>query len=375
MYENDTTQEINLLDMVSAVLKKWRLLICVTLAALVAGGVFGFVMAVFSNNAYGTKAEFFVSSDASNGYILSLMKSDTYAEWLLMDENNLPEEYKGTEIYEEAKQVQDRIFDLEENLIDEAEDALFHYEYELSQLSKKVSDAQSEYSEVLALLEMYKKADGEALKQGDADATKNHFEILQQYEEEFEIKKAVKEEAKAAYNAKLAEQQADKNKLNMLNEELSNLKQKRTKLFEKIHVKYVANPDNAEKIEKLKEYITCGFTEETADVEKLASKAVIYISIAVPYNEEYAEDILKRVAEKTEDFVEINESSAECEYLNSFTTTERIEVYPYLTTPIKYGIVAAIAALAVTCVIIAVMPVFKTRKEETVEQLPEKTEE
>lgn len=377
MYENGNTCEISLLDMFSAIIKKWKALVAIALIALIIGGAAGVVSTAISNRNYGARSEFFISSNENNSYIVSLLKSDRYAEWLLMDENNLPAEYKGTEIYEEAKAIQERIALLKDELIDEAEDALFPYEYKLSQLSKKLSDAQTAYNEALTLLEMYKQADGEALKEADAAAIKNHFDVLKKYEEDFAIKSAAKDEAKKAYNDMLAEQQQMKNKLDVLNEELSNLKRDRKKIFDDIHEMYLSNPENAEKVANIKKYIVCEYADKDSKTpEKLASNAVVYITVSVPADEEYASELVEKVAAKTEDFVKTSlTSSPSCEYLNSFVTSGRMQNKSLISTTVLYGAVAAIAAVGIYCVVIVVMLVVKAqKKQDEIDVLPENTE-
>jgi len=89
MYENENTQEITLLDIVTSLLKKWKAIICVTLAGLLIGSALGLTLTLLGNRFYGARTEFFVSSTATNNYILSMLKSDSYAEALLMDENGI----------------------------------------------------------------------------------------------------------------------------------------------------------------------------------------------------------------------------------------------------------------------------------------------
>ena len=156
MYEKENTQEITLLDMANSLVKKWKLIVWVTLAALVLGAVVGLAMALIGNRNYGTRVEFFISSDKSNSYILSMVKSDSYAEALLMDENGLPGDFKGTQEYKDAKALLDREEELED-LIKEKEDELDPFDFKLSKLSRESTEVQAAYNEAVALLEMYKK--------------------------------------------------------------------------------------------------------------------------------------------------------------------------------------------------------------------------
>ena len=76
---------------------KIKLIAIITLAALVLGAAGGAALAIISNATYGTQAEFYIYSESANGYILSLLRSDSFAERLLLDENGLPSNKKGSQ--------------------------------------------------------------------------------------------------------------------------------------------------------------------------------------------------------------------------------------------------------------------------------------
>ena len=103
MVENQMPQnEITILDLFKIVLKKIKLIAWITLIALLLGAATGAALAIISNATYGTQAEFYIYSEESNSYILSLLRSDSFAERLLLDENGLPADKQGTNMYNEA---------------------------------------------------------------------------------------------------------------------------------------------------------------------------------------------------------------------------------------------------------------------------------
>ena len=352
--EKENTQEITLLDMMNSLIKKWKLIVWVTLAALVLGAVAGFALALVANRDYGTRVEFFISSDKSNSYILSVLKSDKYAEALLMDENGLPADFSSTEAYAKAKELLDEEKLLEEKL-EEKEEALEPFEIEISILSRESTEAQTAYTEALSLLEMYKKADGQSLEKADAAAIKNHFDTLKRYEEEVDEARAVKEQKRAKYNEKVSEKQELEKLIKEIEKDLVALKKNKNKVLAELHAMFIGVEANAKKVEDVKKYVTCGFVDSKATEEQLANSAVVYVDIAVPSDEAAAKELLAHVSGKTADFVVNNVDTKEaptCTNLSAFATVEKIEVYGPVMNTVKFGAIAAIGALVIMCVVI-----------------------
>ena len=375
--EKENAQEITLLDMVNSLIKKWKIIVWVTLAALILGAVAGLGMALIANRNYGTRVEFFVSSDKANNQLLSVLKSDKYAEALLMDENGLPGEFKNTEEYAAAKALLEQEESLEK-LLEEQEEALEPYEIEISILSRESTEAQTAYNEALSLLEMYKKADGQALEKADAEALKNHFATLKRYENEVEEARTTKEQKRNKYNEKVSEKQELEKAIKELTKEIANLQKEKDKALGVLHDMYIGVEGNAKKVEDVKKRITCGFVDSKATEEQLASSAVVYVDIAVPSDEAAANELLKQVSDKTVDFVIDSVNTKEeptCTNLSAFATVEKIEVYGPIMNTVKFGAIAAVAAFALMCVAVIAIDVFKPKKtEENVNALPESAE-
>lgn len=376
MYESENVQEITLLDIVTSLLKKWKSIICVTLAGLLIGSALGLTLTLLGNRFYGARTEFFVSSTATNSYILSMLKSDSYAEALLMDENGLPAEYAGTDLYNEAKAAREKVVELKKQ-IKEAEESLEPMEFEISKLSKAYSESQTAYNEALALLEMYKKADGEALSAAGPEAIANHYAVLATYEKDLTNRRSAKETARAAYNAALEKKQSVEQSVLVLNRELKDVVKEQDELFTKMHRQFMAVPENSEKIEKIKKYVSVGFVDETsAETEKTASNAVIYVDIAVPSDPEAATFLLENVSYKTLNFIEnnIDDEEASFKYLTSFASADKIEVYEPVKTVLQYAIIFAVGAAVVYCFVFVVAVMIKPPKKAE-EKLPESVEE
>jgi tetratricopeptide (TPR) repeat protein len=361
---------------VTSLLKKWKAILCIILVGLLVGSAAGLTITLLGNRFYGARTEFFVSSTATNNYILSMLKSDSYAEALLMDENGLPAEYAGTDLYNEAKAAREKVAEIKKQ-IKEAEESLEPMEFDISKLSKAYSESQTAYNEALALLEMYKKADGQALAAAGADAIANHYAVLKVYEQELNTRKANKETARAAYNSALEQKQTVEQSVLTLTRELEEATKAQNEILATVHRQFMAVPENSEKIEKIKKYVSVGFVDETsADTDKSASNAVIYVDIAVPSDPEAAKFLLDNVSDKTLKFIEsnIDDEKASLKYLTSFASADKIEVYEPVKTVVQYAAILAVGAAAVYCFCFVVAVMVKPPKK-TEEKLPETVEE
>ena len=123
--EEIVQNEISLMDIMKMLVKKIKLLLCVTLIAVVVGAALGGVL-TFNKKYYGTKARFYLSAKASDTQILDLLESGSFAETLLLNEYNLPVTVYGTQeeynvAVEKSKAVQaaeKTVADLEESISD-----------------------------------------------------------------------------------------------------------------------------------------------------------------------------------------------------------------------------------------------------------------
>ena len=162
MNENNVYQEIDFFDMISALLKKAKLIICLTLVLALVGGGLGVFRAILANNSYGTNAEFYVYSDKGNNHILSLIKSDSFAENLLLDEYGLPDAYKDTDEYKQAYEATLKVVAAREEL-ELLQDAVEEYPIKVNEAQRKASEAKTIYDEIYNMLSMYKASDASVL--------------------------------------------------------------------------------------------------------------------------------------------------------------------------------------------------------------------
>ena len=352
MNQNDNVKEISLLDMLIVLGRKWKMLLCLTLVALLVGGGVGLTTAILSNQSYGATAEFYIYSDKANKYILSLIQSDSFAEALLMDENGLPAEYKGTDIYKDAVKAKEAVEQIEEQL-KEKEKELLEFEIPLSNLNKAMTDAQTTYTEIYNHLSMmYSSANAE-----------NYKEQIDSYEDKLLKAKEEKDEAKTAYNEKFFERQDVEQEIKALTEQLEDADKAKDQTYDKVFSKYrTSAKDSSEKVAKVKNAVAYRY----AEASDVSSQAVLYAEIAVPKDEALAKLILEKISEKLPAFIEDNMSEeVTCEYISSFSSVEKLEVSNPVKSAVLYGAVSALLVLFVASCVVVCIYIYKTDKQKS----------
>ena len=104
-------REVTVVDVFFAIKKRIKLIAFVTLLAIILGAAGGVALTLLSNANYGTTAEFRIKSAENNELILSLLKSDRFAEKLLLDKLHEDDDYvsslskKDKEKYETYKDL------------------------------------------------------------------------------------------------------------------------------------------------------------------------------------------------------------------------------------------------------------------------------
>ncbi len=348
MNEKENVREISILDVLPALGKKWKMILCITLAALIVAGAAGAGLALLTNRSFGTVADFHVNSDGSNKYILSLVKSDRFAEAILMDENGLPAEFKGTDIYNEAFEAGKKIEDLEKELEDKQKE-LKAFDAPLTNLNKALTLAKTKYTETQELMRMLVESTGSA----------DYKEQIEEYRAALKEAEASKDKAQKDYDDKALEKQEVELYILELNYEMEDTLEIREEALEAVMNKYRQIKENASKIEKIKKCVTYEYAEE----ENSDKQALLHVSISVPKDKEFAAFLLERISVKLPSFVEDNiESNATCEYISTFNTVDKLIASNPIIQAVKFGGIAAAVALVATCGIIVIVTVFTLEK-------------
>ena len=361
---NNNYKEISFFDLCKVLLKKAKLIICITLALLIAGGACGAVLAVLANDSYGTRAEFYIYSDKANNYILSLIQSDSFAEALLLDENGLPAEDKDTEAYAKALAAKKAIEEKELE-IEELEEQLADYPLELTRKQKKLSEAQSKYDDIYKLLNMYKQTD---LQYMEDEAKAAHVAQIEAFERSLVDARTNKEAAQDDYNTTYDASKDIEKLIADTKKDIEKLEKEADEAARGLLDAFRQRGNNAGNIQRIKESVTY----ELAEGEDNASQALLCVNIAVKKDEAFAKLLLSQISKRLPDFVEeetLESQAASCEYISTFSTVGRIEEKGIFSEALKIGLIAAAAGFAVTvCVVLIADSFCKAKKEEETEE-------
>lgn len=370
MVENQTTQkEFTVLDLFKMILKKTKLIAWITLLALVLGAAGGVAMALISNATYGARADFYVYSAESNSYILSLLRSDSFAERLLLDENGLPEDKKGTKAYEAAKEAKDAL-DAKLEEIKQLEQDVKLYPAKVAKAQRKLSDAKTNYDTWYNQWNTYMSVQDSKLL-ADLVDVETAQETIEKLEKALDDSKKEYAEATAAYDEIANKSLAADEKLLISKNELPELRDAKNDAYNKALSEFRNDSQNIETMQSIRKAIT--FEYVNSDKEKATeSKAQLYVHISVKFDREFAQELLSKITEILPDFVEesvVAEGDAretECVFLSVFGTVDSVDYKNPIKQAIMFGVVAAIAAMVVACFVIIVGNMLKASEPATI---------
>jgi len=364
------TREISVLDVFKSLKKKLRLVAIITLIALILGAAGGAAITILSNATYGTEAQFYIYSEESNSYILSLLRSDRFAERLLLDSNGLPASDVGSDAYNAVLELQKQVDEKEDEIIKKQED-LNKYPDELSTALKASQDAQSRYNEAFEQLALYQ----------DPKAENTSNAIVPILQEKLNNAEKARNEAETKYSELLADNQAKKRELESLEKDLDSLKDKTEKKRDEALAGFRANKDNLLEIEKIKKSVTFNYASDANDKES-ESKALLKVNIAVKFDKAFAEKLLTGINTNLPSFVEDSvtakegERETECVFISVFGAADSVNYQNPVINAVKYALIAAVAAFALTAFGVVIADIFfKAPKEETKDSTLEQTQQ
>ena len=349
---HDQHNELDLLDLLKILLAKIKLIVCVALIAAILGGAFGFAFTLIGNHDFGTKIEFYITPNAPDSQILHLLSSERFAEKLMLDENGLPAGYSGAE-YDAALAAK-----LESKAADaayaEAKRASKMAPRELAAIQKTYEEKQKAYDDVYNLLSVYQSASDEIAKQPD------HIEKIKKYEAAVEEAKAEKVIAEKAYYVASQKALEVTNNLEAAKEAATNARKIADDLAEEILKAWREQSQNKKKISKINESLKYNYIADASskNADDAANRQFLIVSISVEKDEELANMLLDSLCDKLPAYVEENTSTddsieeTECILISTAAEIEDLGKNSLVKEVIKYALIATIATLAVTCILV-----------------------
>lgn len=355
----DTTREdVSLVDVLKLFRGKLKILVCVMLITAILGSVAG-VFITESDIVYGAEIIFYLDPhEETSKDLLPLLRSDAFAEKLLLDENGLPPEDEcDPDQYSAALAAVEAEKAARETKIGLSKQ-ITAYPYEFAKIEEKYNSLRSECTRLSDLLKTYKSA------QDGIGNTPEHKAQMEEYER-------LHAEAEAAMLKYKAEQYdpAMETKLQLEQDyftakrDYTEARKTAAELVEKLVCVWREKEDVRALIATIEQSVTYQYTTEvqsSADAQSIETPNVSFlvISVSVPQDKELAEKIVTLVKERTPEFVEkeierlTGAAEASCTLTSTFAEAKEISGTSLVKNVILFGLIGMIGGLVVTSAVI-----------------------
>ena len=350
-YKND---ELDLLDIIKILLSKAKLLICITLLAAIIGGALGGAITLLGIREYGTQVEFYITPNSPDSNVLHLLASERFAEKLLLDENGLPENRSGAE-YEAALAAKHEA-DAAAKALTEAKKLSKEAPRVLAIAQKNYEEKQKAYEDVYNLLNIYKSATSDKIAEDP-----EHVQKMKQYEADLETAKQAKKIAEEEYYAASQTALEATHKLEAAKEAAASARKKADDLAEDILEQWREEAKNKKKISLINESLSYKYIDvETADkaTGETTNRQFLIVSISVERDEALAKRLLCNMRDRLPVFVEENidtsnsDEETVCTLISTAAEIENLSKNSLVKEIAKFALIAAVMALAVTCIVV-----------------------
>ena len=351
IYKND---EFDLLDIIKILLSKAKLLICITLLSAIIGGALGGAITLLGIREYGTQVEFYITPNSPDSNVLHLLASERFAEKLLLDENGLPENRSGAE-YEAALAAKHEA-DAAAKALTEAKKLSKEAPRALAIAQKNYEEKQKAYEDVYNLLNIYKSATSDKIAEDP-----EHVQKMKQYEADLETAKHAKKIAEEEYYAASQTALEATHKLEAAKEAAASARKKADDLAEDILEQWREEAKNKKKISLINESLSYKYIDvETADkaTGETTNRQFLIVSISVERDEALAKRLLCNMRDRLPVFVEENidtsnsDEETVCTLISTAAEIENLSKNSLVKEIAKFALIAAVMALAVTCIVV-----------------------
>ena len=351
IYKND---EFDLLDIIKILLSKAKLLICITLLAAIIGGALGGAITLLGIREYGTQVEFYITPNSPDSNVLHLLASERFAEKLLLDENGLPENRSGAE-YEAALAAKHEA-DAAAKALTEAKKLSKEAPRVLAIAQKNYEEKQKAYEDVYNLLNIYKSATSDKIAEDP-----EHVQKMKQYEADLETAKQAKKIAEEGYYAASQTALEATHKFEAAKEAAASARKKADDLAEDILEQWREEAKNKKKISLINESLSYKYIDvETADkaTGETTNRQFLIVSISVERDEALAKRLLCNMRDRLPVFVEENidtsnsDEETVCTLISTAAEIENLSKNSLVKEIAKFALIAAVMALAVTCIVV-----------------------
>ncbi len=377
MSEINDTKEITIWDVLRVIRKRITPIICIALIALILGASAGAVITLMSNATYGARSEFYVTSTGANNIILSLLRSDGFAEALLLDENGLPADKQGTEEYEQALALKENLANLKKEKED-AEDSLDLCPLLIANKQRTYTAAKEKYDSIKELL-------------GDIyGGTASNATAIIEYKAKLDAAEQEMNTAKKEYDKALRDNEALEVKIDELTKSISNANSAVKRATTSILADARKDKSHIDAINRVKNSLTFTYAETTTsgNEKEQFNQSLLYVTVSVQFDQEFAEELVNKISLTLPGYVEDSivpgkdEKAPECSFVSGAGTVSSVNYKNPLTQSVKYSLIALAAGLVIACGIFVIIDLFiknpdsptKSKKQLDPDDKPEITE-
>ncbi len=354
-------QQNNVLNLAS-VLKLLKsnavLIICVALVALIAGAGVG-AFNTYSSISYGGEVEFYLEPGDSTDRLLPILRSDSFAEKLLLDENGLPP----------AKDCDPADYQAALDAVKAAEEArkykqdlkneLDKLPYEIRIVEEEYNNIVEEYNRVNSLLNTYKSASDTATSTDD-----DHKATVSRLTDELEAiagKRTAYEND--VYNPLIQEKLKAELELHNAILDMEEKRIEAEEKSEKLLSAWRTDEEVRYKLSVIKKSITFDYASVSATKDadagaKTTNTAFLLISVDIYESEELAKELVRKIMTITPDFVEkdierfTDTNEAKCTLISTFSDANELSAESLVKNIIIYGGIFAIVSILIVAFIV-----------------------
>jgi len=383
-------------DVLRIILKRWKLIVCISLIAAILVGA-GMTFMQLNSFSYGNTVDFYLSKTDETKFLLPMLQSESFAEKLLLDEYGLPEEYAGKNDtdYEKAKAAVIK-FRQQYEVLKKTDLALSRIDATLTTPKDPVTGEtissfaiiQTEYNALVAeheslydLLVTYKGVDAEAT------VNEQHLQKTAEIEAALAIARQKRDEYKAlAYDPAIREKTLLSERFIYEFRLTFDLKKTADALSETVIAKWRSSPEVKDKINRVMQSLTFAYATPAESIEnqvkpenadkETPNVSFLKVSVSVAKDADLANFILERLKTRLPGFAELSidhlssSGSAKCTLISPYSSAKRlgegndIAKTAVISAVVFVGVAFLIGLLAVVVELIKSLNINKPQKVE-----------
>lgn len=355
--QGGAVKELTGVDMLVAIRKRLKVIICITLVAAILGGALGFALA-YSESSYGAVISFNVSPYDGSDSLLYKLQSEWFAEKLLLDKNGLPPRDECTDKAACDKVVESiaTLDELREKKI-ELNRKRSLLPYSLAIIEEEYARRVQAYNNAYSILNMYKSSPSDKVAEDES-----HKAMIETYQAKLiEAESRMHEYAENEYEPAMADKlQLEKDYIE-ISRQINDLKKDIADLTEEVVAPWRENQSVKDQIAIIMKSVVYEYEKlGSADVKSTASseephKGYIKVTLKVEKDREYAEFLVGKIKANLAPFV-INHvesyggyAEVNCDLISTVGAVEYMGDGGFLKGIVTYAVILGLAAAALSC--------------------------